>query len=35
MDIAAYAVMHNHLHLVLNVDTQQIATLSDIEILQR
>lgn len=35
IDICAYAVMHNHLHLVLHVDTAQVDNWSTIEVLSR
>jgi REP element-mobilizing transposase RayT len=35
IDICAYAVMHNHLHLVLHVDTAQVDNWSTIELLSR
>ncbi|WP_448548590.1 transposase [Thalassotalea fusca] len=35
IDICAYAVMHNHLHLVLYVDVEQIQKWSEIEVLRR
>jgi len=35
IDICAYAVMHNHLHLVLHVDTAQVNNWSTLEVLTR
>ncbi len=35
IDICAHAVMHNHLHLVLHVDSEQVKNWSTAEILQR
>jgi REP element-mobilizing transposase RayT len=35
IDICAHAIMHNHLHLVLHVDVEQIKTWSTAEILER
>ncbi|TWX52539.1 transposase, partial [Colwellia hornerae] len=35
IDICAYAVMHNHLHLVLHVDSEQMKSWSTEEVLQR
>jgi len=35
IDICAYAVMHNHLHLVLYVDVEQAQTWSDMEVIRR
>ncbi|TMM43161.1 transposase [Colwellia ponticola] len=35
IDICAHAVMHNHLHLVLHVDSEEVKKWSTIEVLQR
>jgi len=35
IDICAHAVMHNHLHLVLHVDIEQVKTWSTAEVLER
>ena len=35
IDICAYAVMHNHLHLVLHVDSEQVKTWTTDEVLNR
>jgi REP element-mobilizing transposase RayT len=35
IDVCAYAIMHNHNHLVLYVDTERSKTWSDIEVIQR
>ena len=35
IDICAYAVMHNHLHLVLHVDSDRVKSWSTSEVLQR
>ncbi|TWX46555.1 transposase, partial [Colwellia hornerae] len=35
IDICAHAVMHNHLHIVLHVDSEQIKSWSTEEVLQR
>jgi REP element-mobilizing transposase RayT len=35
IDICAHAVMHNHLHLVLHVDVEQVKTWSTAEVLER
>jgi len=35
IDICAHAVMHNHLHLVLHVDSEQVKTWSTAEVLKR
>ena len=35
IDIAAYAVMHNHYHIVLRIDAQRSAALDTAEVLQR
>ncbi|MFT7009810.1 MAG: REP element-mobilizing transposase RayT [Colwellia sp.] len=35
IDICAYAVMHNHLHIVLHVDSEQVKHWSTEEVLQR
>ncbi|MCP4988122.1 MAG: transposase, partial [Colwellia sp.] len=35
IDICAHAVMHNHLHLVLHVDSEQVKNWSTADILQR
>ena len=35
IDICAHAVMHNHLHLVLHVDTEQVKGWSTVEVLTR
>ena len=35
IDICAHAVMHNHLHIVLHVDSEQIKSWSTAEVLQR
>jgi len=35
IDICAHAVMHNHLHIVLHVDTDQVKTWSTAEVLER
>ena len=35
IDICAHAVMHNHLHLVLHVDTEQVKIWSTLEVLTR
>ncbi|WP_284155272.1 transposase [Sulfuricystis multivorans] len=35
IDVAAYAVMSNHYHIVLKVDAQRAASLSDDEVLER
>jgi len=35
IDICAHAIMHNHLHLVLHVDTEQIKSWSTFEVLER
>jgi REP element-mobilizing transposase RayT len=35
IDICAHAVMHNHLHLVLHVDVEQVKNLSTGEVLER
>ncbi|MFT6088088.1 MAG: REP element-mobilizing transposase RayT [Glaciecola sp.] len=35
IDICAYAVMHNHLHIVLHVDSEQVKNWSTDEVLQR
>jgi hypothetical protein len=35
IDICAYAIMHNHLHLVLHVDVERIKSLTTSEVLER
>jgi len=35
IDICAHAVMHNHLHLVLHVDSEQVKGLSTLDVLSR
>ncbi len=35
IDICSYAVMHNHTHLVLHVNSEQMQTFSDVEIIER
>jgi REP element-mobilizing transposase RayT len=35
MDICAYAVMHNHLHIILHVDSEQAKNWSTVEVLTR
>ncbi len=35
IDICAHAVMHNHLHIVLHVDTEQVKTWSTADVLER
>jgi REP element-mobilizing transposase RayT len=35
IDICAHAVMHNHLHLVLHVDVEQVKIWSTVEVLER
>ena len=35
IDIAAYAIMHNHYHIVLRVDNERVAELSTEEVIQR
>lgn len=35
IDIAAYAIMHNHYHIVVRVDNERVADLSTQEIIQR
>lgn len=35
IDICAHAVMHNHLHLVLHVNTEQVKTWSTTEVIER
>jgi putative transposase len=35
IDVCAYAIMHNHNHLVLHVDTERAQTWSNIEVIQR
>jgi hypothetical protein len=35
IDICAYAVMHNHLHIVLHVDSEKVKSWSTDEVLQR
>lgn len=35
IDICAHAVMHNHLHIVLHVDTEQVKSWSTAEVLKR
>lgn len=35
IEVCAYAIMHNHNHLVLHVDTEQAKTWSNVEVIQR
>ena len=35
MDICAHAVMHNHLHLVLHVDSEQVKNWTTLDVLSR
>ena len=35
IDVCAYAIMSNHYHLVLYIDTKTVGTLSDIEVIER
>ncbi len=35
IDVCAYAIMHNHYHLVVRVNAEQVATWSQVEVLQR
>ncbi|MCP4986792.1 MAG: Mobile element protein [Colwellia sp.] len=35
IDICAYAVMHNHLHIVLHVDTEQVKNWTTGDVLER